>query len=307
MPAVFVYGPAVVGVVLLVAGLVKALDTMSFVMHLTRFPRLPFGLARVAGPLFLVCECALGAALAVGLWRGWILPVTLGMLVALAAVLVWGLVRGEAEECGCYGRLIHLTFPQSLALDGVYVIVLALGWRTAPELPGPDAAWKIAAVIAAGILAAILSAVSWFSVRKKGRPLIAWGPIRPGVIWNSSWLGHPTRYSLESGEHLVAFLTMSCSTCAGWMSLLRNAVQPHPDLPGVLGVIDLSEEELEELQELLGFPLVAASSPAIRRLTWTLPFGVLVEDGVVREVWPDMVPEAFLDRIRAGLNQGTDQ
>ena len=82
MPAVgaalLVGGSALVGVVLLLAGLVKALDAVAFATHLTRFPGLPGRLARRLGPLFLAGECALGAALAVGLWPPWIRPLAPG-------------------------------------------------------------------------------------------------------------------------------------------------------------------------------------------------------------------------------------
>lgn len=294
-----VHGPVLVGVVLLLAGFLKALDAMTFVGHLHQLTRLPFRPARVVGPLFLTGECALGTALAVGLWPEWIRPAALVLLVLLAALSVSGLIRGDIKECGCYGELIQLSLPQSLALDAIYIGLLAVACWVAPELPNPDEVWKVVAAPAAGALAMLVVAASFLSVRKRGRPLIIWSPIRTNVAWQSSWLSHPTCYALASGEHLVAFLSMGCPNCHVWMSLLRNAVHPHPELPDVLGVIDLPQDKRADLQELLGFPLVALEPRVIRRLAWTRPLGVLVKDGIIREVWASGIPETFHARLRA--------
>lgn len=294
-----VAGAALVGAVLLLAGLVKALDAVAFVKHLTRFPGLPGRLARRLGPLLLAGECTLGAALAVGLWPPWVRPIALAVLLGFAAVLAWGLYRGEVEECGCYGGLIRLTIPQSLTLDGIYIVLVGGAWLAAPEGPDPGAFWKLVVTAAAGLLAAALAVASWRRARSGQRPLLNRSPIREGEHWRSEWLGHPERYRLALGAHLVVFLSMDCSQCHTWMGLLHNAVHPHPELPQVLGVFDLPPDQLADLQEILGIPITALGSLATRRLTWTMPFGVLVEDGIVREVWGDVIPEAFIDRIRA--------
>ncbi len=302
--ALLVGGASLVGVVLLLAGLVKALDAVAFVTHLTRFPGLPGRLARPLGPLLLAGECALGAALAVGLWPAWVRPLALAVLLGFAAVLAWGLYRGEAEECGCYGGLIRLTLPRSLILDGVYVVLVGGAWWAAPAGPDPGAPWKVAAAAAAGLVAAVLARASWRRALRGRGPLLKLSPIRAGKPWRSEWLGPPERYRLTPGEHLVAFLSLDCPQCHPWMGLLRNTVHAHPELPQVLGVFDLPPDQLADLQEILEIPLTAIAPLARRRLTWTVPFGVLVEDGIVREVWGDTIPKAFLDRIRALMPAG---
>jgi len=296
--------PIPVGAALLLAGLAKALDAPSFAAWLGRLTGLSIGLARAAGPPVLAGEAALGTALVVGLWPTWTLPMALGLVLLFTAVTLRALIRGEADECGCYGGLIRLTVPWSLALDLLYLVLLYLALLTvirvgAPLSLWPGPGWKIATCLGAGALAWALAVASWYSLQKRGRPLIIWSPIREGAAWESRWLGPRTRHDLGEGEHLVVFLSLECSRCSAWMGLLGKAVHPHPDLPRVLGVLDLPEEQRADLEGLLGFPLVARGSLSIRRLAWAMPFGVLIENGRVREIWGDRVPETFLARLRA--------
>ncbi len=295
--------PILVGAALLLAALAKALDSMRFALHLTRFPGIPFRVGRIVGPLFLVGESLLGAALVVLAWPRWTLPTALALIVALTAMSAWGLARGQLQECGCYGGLIHLTVPWSLALNGAFIALLSLAvWRgptPAMLTTMPTPTWKLLVVAAAGLLTVVSVGASWFSVRRRGRPLIIWSPLREGKTWKRAWLGDATPEDLDRGERLIVFLSLDCPQCLQWMKLLEKAVHPHPRLPEVLGVFDLTEDELADLQEIVCFPLVATSGPMIRRLTWVKPFAVLLVDGQIREIWSNLLPESFLGRLRA--------
>lgn len=293
------YAPIPVGVALCAAGLAKALDAATFAAHLGRLTGLSIARARALGPPILAAEAALGTALVLGGWPTWTLPAALGFVAAFTAFSLRALIRGDLDECGCYGGLIRLTVPWSLTLDVVYILLLAVAWTTAPRSPAEGGTWKLALCLGAGALAWALAMASWTSLRKRGRPLVIWSPIREGSLWNPRWLGRSTGPDLAKGEHLVAFLSLECSRCNAWMSLLSQAVHPHPALPKVLGVFDLPEEKREDLEELLGFPLLTLGPLALRRLAWTMPFGVLIEEGRVRAIWGDTIPETFLDRLRA--------
>lgn len=298
LPAFASHAPLAVGGVLLLAGYAKALDTMDFVRHLERFPGFTFSRARLLGPAVVVGQCALGTALCLRLWPSWLVPLTMGAILTLGGIAAWAHYRAGVESCGCYGGLFHPTVPQSLVIDTGLVALLALAWLAGPSLSASTAALPLSASGAAAALAAVLSAASWGSVRRRGRPLVVWSPIREGRRWQPRWLGDSTPYGLDRGEHLVAFLSLDCPRCNEWMDLLRRAVQPHPRLPKVLGVMNLSETERSELEQLLGFTLATVGPLTIRRLTWTMPFGVLVDDGIVRGIWADRIPETFLNRLR---------
>src|SRR5215471_13527949 len=144
-----------VGLVFLGTGTLKALDSVRFFGQLRRYRLLPPALALPAALLFIAVECALGTALVLGLSL-WLLPAAALMLVAFAALTAWATSTGRVEDCGCYGGLVMLTPAQSLALDGVYVALLAVAWYLAPGDPGATGAlgWLVvAATFAAALIA----------------------------------------------------------------------------------------------------------------------------------------------------------
>jgi hypothetical protein len=82
-------GPLLVGALVLVAGLAKALFPTPFARHLMKPGLLPWRLITPATGLFIGLECALGAALLVRLAPGWLFPATAALLLALAGLTWW--------------------------------------------------------------------------------------------------------------------------------------------------------------------------------------------------------------------------
>src|SRR5262245_15783194 len=218
-----------VGLVFLGTGTLKALDSARFLQQLRRYRLLPSGWALPAALLFIAVECALGTALVLGLSRS-LLPAAVLMLVAFAALTAWATSTGRVEDCGCYGGLVMLTPAQSIALDGVYVALLAVAWYRAPGDPGAIGAlwWIVAAVFAAAGVA------SWRSLRA---PLVDLGLLRVGRAWRRGWLKQYAR-DVTQGAHFVVFLSRDCPYCKNWVPLL-NVIEVQPDLPSVVAVICL--------------------------------------------------------------------
>ena len=196
----------VVGLVFLVTGALKALDSARFRDQIRRYRLLPATWAQPAAVLVIAFECALGAALLLGL-SVWLLPLAALVLVGFAALTAWGTSSGRVEDCGCYGGLVMLTPAQSLALDGVYLALLAAAWRVAPADPVAPGVWRWVVVVAL-LVAAITSA--WRSLQT---PLVDLALLRVGRTWRRSWLKHYAR-DVTQGSHFVVFLSRDCPYCA---------------------------------------------------------------------------------------------
>src|SRR5687767_14301096 len=93
---------AFVGVVLLYAGVLKALDSANFLRQVRKYGLLGRALERPATLLFIAFECALGVALIVNA-SPLVAPIVAVLLLSFVALTFWGSRSGRVEDCGCYG------------------------------------------------------------------------------------------------------------------------------------------------------------------------------------------------------------
>jgi hypothetical protein len=280
-----------VGLVLLLTGALKALDSGRFVTHLRRYRLLPPGWVPPFALLFIAFECALGAALVLNL-SPWLLPLAAVVLTAFIALTAWGVANGRVEDCGCYGGLVMLTPVQSLALDGLYLALLLVAWLLAPAGSPAPAAWT-AAVVVAVLVGALVAAV-----RSRVAPLVDLALLRVGRAWRRSWLKHYTR-DVTRGSHFIVFLSRECPYCKRWVPLL-NVIEVQPDLPSVVAVMSLEDDELQGfLQEhLITFPVTHMPQSLVSLMANAYPTAALVENGRVTEKWVGEMPKAYLERVR---------
>jgi uncharacterized membrane protein YphA (DoxX/SURF4 family) len=280
-----------VGLVFLVTGVLKALDSARFRDQILRYRLLPFTWVQPAAVLFIAFECTLGIALLLGL-SAWLLPLAAVVLVGFAALTAWGTSSGRVEDCGCYGGLVMLTPAQSLALDAVYLVLLGAAWSLAPAEPIPPAVWKWVVVVA--VLAASLVA-AWRSLQK---PLADLSLLRVGRTWRRRWLKHYAR-DVTQGSHFVVFLSRDCPYCKRWVPLL-NVIEVQPDLPSVVAVMSLQGDELRAFlsEHLIAFPVTHMPQSLVSLMVDAYPTAALLENGHVKEKWIGEMPQSYVDRVR---------
>jgi hypothetical protein len=298
-------GPLLVGAVLLLAGLAKALEPPSFVRHLRNLRLLQEKALLPAAVVLVALQWGLGAALMLRLWPAWILPAAILMLLALAVAGYWGTATGRTADCGCYNGVITLSPLQSLLLDVGYIALLAFSWRWETAGTPVPGLWRIAAALlatAGGGLATY--AFFRYSVRH-GKPLIELTPLKVGRRWNPRWLGEDLGSSEAGGEKIVAFLGASCPHCMSWVKVL-NAVHGLDGLPEVQGVVALPADRLPGYvsRAEVRFPVVAVRPwQAVRLSRGVTPTAVVVKDGKIAEKWVRAMPKTFTDRLRSARNR----
>ena len=109
----------IIGMVLLVAGILKLMDPVGagLVMdEYLNFFHLAFlkPLSRVLACLLAMWESILGAALIAGIWRKTMAlagGITLAFFTILTIILY---IANPAMDCGCFGETVHLTHAQTL-------------------------------------------------------------------------------------------------------------------------------------------------------------------------------------------------
>jgi len=282
---------AVVGVVFVATGVLKALDSRRFAQQIQRYRLVPPSMLPWAAVAFTAVECALGAALILGVSR-WLLPAAALLIAGFAALTAWGTRTGRIDDCGCYGGQVMLTPAQSLALDGLYIALLAVAWLFWTGAPGAPPAWTLAIVVLTG--AAALAA-AWRSLRGA---LVDLGLLRVGRAWRRSWLKRAPR-DVTSGAHFVVFLSRECPYCKNWVPLL-NVIEVQPDLPSVIAIMSLDEEARKGFlaEHLIKFPVAFMPQSLVSLMVDAFPTAALVEDGRVTGRWSGEMPEAYLTRVR---------
>ncbi|HVG09677.1 MAG TPA: MauE/DoxX family redox-associated membrane protein [Thermoanaerobaculia bacterium] len=303
LSAVAFLGPVLVGIVLVFAGLAKALDPSHFVHHLKDLRILPAQLLFPAVLAVISLQCGLGTALVLHVWPAGLLPAAAVLLLALAALGYWSTATGRAFDCGCYNGLLTFSPLQSLLLDAGYAALLVLAWWWAPA----DEArlWKISAVFLATVGGGLLAfGISHYSARY-GKPLFELTPLKIGRLWNPRWMEDNPGPSANGGEKLIVFMGANCSHCKRWIKPL-NTIHWLPSFPEVQGVVTLSPERLPQFLEesSIHFPVATVKPWVAARLSRGItPTAVLVRDGIIREKWIQMMPKEFTDRLRAEISR----
>jgi hypothetical protein len=300
-------GPFLVGAILWLAGLAKALEPQSFVRHLRNLRLLREGALLPAAVVLVALQWGLGAALMLRLWPAWVIPGAILLLLGLAAVGYWGTVTGRTADCGCYNGVITLSPLQSLLLDIGYVALLASGWRWGAAGAPVPGRWRIAAMLLATVGGGLVTYVFFRYWTRHGKPLVELTPLKVGRRWNPRWLGDDLGSSAASGERIVAFLGASCPHCQLWVKVL-NVVHGLEGFPEVQGVVALPADRLSGYvsRAEVRFPVLAVRPwVAVRLSRGVTPTAVVVRDGKIEEKWVHAMPKTFTDRLRSARNRSS--
>lgn len=281
----------IVGAVFLVTGVVKALSSKSFIELLFRYGLLPQWLTIPTAITFIGLECALGVALILHEFPQWLVSGTIILILCLSASTIWATSTKRTEDCGCYGGLLVITPKQSILLNLGYILLLGWAWFY-PVANHQTQTWQWVLALMA-LIAGIIS--GWKSQEKA---LVDFSRLKPGNRWHPQWLKDSSQ-DLQQGSHFVVFLGKDCPYCKQWVPLL-NVMSTQKDLPNVLSILALSEEEIEafKAEHLVRFPIAQMDKLLFSYMVDSYPTAVLVEDGVISNKWLGEIPKEFFNRIR---------
>ncbi len=285
------FSTLIVGAIFLVTGIVKALNSKSFIRHTARYGLLSGKVVPETAIGFIGLECALGVALLLHEFPEWLVPGSIVLLLCLSALTIWATSSGRTEDCGCYGGLLVVTPKQSILLNLGYILLLELAWLY-PASNNHTTTWQWVLALVA------LVAGSTFGWQSREKPLVDFSRLKMGNRWNPNWL-KDTPQDLQQGSYLVVFLTKNCPHCKKWVPLL-NVMSTQKDLPNVLGILSLTNEEIEafKAEHLVRFPIVRMDKLLFGYMANAFPTIVVVEEGVISNKLTGDIPKEFFDRIR---------
>lgn len=281
------------GAVLILSGGIKALDLNLFVRQIQSYGLItqPVMTALVAWTITTV-ECLLGTALVINYRPRQALNLTLLLLVAFTLLTLYAAIRGNVEDCGCFGALVKRTPMQAAAEDGVLLFLAAFARRGVSAFANRSTPLRVIFVVAVAIAAASLP---FFS----GVPTALLGDIGEGgdELWANLQVEGANGVALNKGVHLVVLMSASCHHCqeaVPELAMLMDELDAQS-----LSFIGLGQDSAEALQGFIDewmppYPIGRIDADAF----WTLlgdaelPRMILVKAGRTVGVWDGAVPAA---------------
>ncbi len=276
--AVAYAGTAFTGAMLLVAGLLKALDPGGFAEQIAA--DVPF-LESLAHPLALgavVVEVVLGTAYLLGFRRRLLLGAGMILVVIFLAVTVPKLGSDDPTGCGCFGNFVVRTPAEVVVEDLLMLGGLLLGLAGGPG--SSLRAWRgailaLAAAVGAGLpLAAPSLPLDNFATR-----------LKPGATAADLQLQEVIP-ELASGEHVVILAEASLDSCQDVPESLLGYADTRPEAS--FWILHPSDEMAREGATWLCLPgteVLEVPRPVLRPLYRTLPRSFDARDGVVIRTW----------------------
>lgn len=304
-------GALVLGAVLLVATVAKAVDPTAFAEQIRGEGLAGPGGARVVAFLALAIEALLGALLVLLVRRGWVLwPTTalVGFFLFLNGRTWWlasqGLLSDDAS-CGCFGNLVERSPAEAFWQDLLLLVVpLALAFLGRSGRSG----FPTRRLFVGGLFTAATLVFAW---KAPDLPLDDVATrLRPGTELASICAGSDPRVCLPDvapelleGSHWVTLVALDESPDS-WVGPLNERAWSGEGPP--LTVLAAgTPEEMTKFRFTHGpaFDLREAPPTLLRPLYRTLPRSFLVEDGTVVVTSSGLPPASGPD---AQTNSGED-
>ncbi len=273
------------GIVLLIAGLLKGADPLEFVRQIGTYGIVPGRSAGLIAYLLVAVEVGLGVALIVG-FRTRLMALAGSLLMAVfMGVTAYAWSQGRTEECGCFGSLASRTPGEVLLEDSGFLAMglLAFFLSRKGEKGRP---WRMAAVLAS-LAGAILLSQTAYSLPLDS--LVT--QLRIGQDVSKLPL-RESPVDLTTGDHLVALLDLD-SPQAGAVVKALNGYSGRAGVPDVIAFYggEVDAKTVFCFNYSPKFEIVPVLRTDLKRLYRRLPRFFRVRAGKVVSVWNGSPPE----------------
>ncbi|MCP4686943.1 MAG: hypothetical protein GY859_02770 [Desulfobacterales bacterium] len=283
----------IVGMVLLISGLLKAMDMELFIRQIKDYGMIthPVLLTLNAWGV-IIAEWALGAALVVGYrLRLTVSMSTLLMLVFLGAV-IWAWLTGSAEDCGCFGAFVQRTPAEAAVEDVILLAILLLGIPRKKDSRASRTGARVWVVLLACLMGATLPLVFGSPIERLTTP--------PAEIVQSEFSQLKIQgvgmegVDLNRGTHLIILMETDCLHCQEAVVELNALAETFSGLyMAAVCVNDESQREefIQEFQPI--YKIGQITEDDFWRLLGDgdIPRVFLLSEGRVLKAWDVEIPD----------------
>ncbi|UCH10405.1 MAG: DoxX family membrane protein [Fidelibacterota bacterium] len=276
-----IIGRIAVGTVFIVSGLLKALDTQSFMATLPAY-HIPDWLLP-PGALVPTLEVALGVALILGIALRFIAAAAIAMLLFFSALLIAGILGGELDTCGCFGSLLEQSPGSALARNVILMLICGIVWHYYREVA---VKWKPYKVGVVGTIILIVGTLTGFTIHAPQLdPTLA----QVGEFFPSEGITNEEMLDM-TGTQLVFVFTVSCEEC--WNEVANAKSLAADSSYALIGVTASDPSEIEWFRQEfdVNFPIYTYDPATFGEAFHTWPALYYLQDGLIIGKTEDEVP-----------------
>ncbi|MBX7219144.1 MAG: hypothetical protein K1Y36_04295 [Blastocatellia bacterium] len=201
---------ALLGGVLLFAGLVKAVEPQAFIKQIADYKILPWPQTHLmVAWAMLGIEAALGAALLVGYRLRLMLTIACVLFVIFLGAVGWAWMSGATADCGCFGSWVKRTPGQAFAEDAALLAGGLAAWWLARQQTWHNwkEPWRLSVV--SGFACVGLVVPVFYGILADPAKLAA--TQSENIFQTVKITG--LSVDLQKGEHLLAVISTECEHC----------------------------------------------------------------------------------------------
>jgi uncharacterized membrane protein YphA (DoxX/SURF4 family) len=273
------------GLIFLVAGLLKAADPMEFARQIGTYGIVPPNLASPLAALMIPVEIALGGALILGYRARMAAALTGALLLVFMGATAFAWSQGRTEDCGCFGSFASRTPGEVLVEDSVFLALAVLACsfpvRSASRsYLGP--ALVLAVTIAGGVALPLeayrLPLDPWVTDLRIGQSLRRL-PLENAPV------------DLAKGSYLIALLDLDAPDARDLVKRL-NLLSQRPGKPVVMAFYggEVDDKTVFCFNTRPSFEVVAVPRTELKRLYRKLPRFFQLKEGKVLRIWDGSPP-----------------
>ena len=283
-----------VGLILLIAGLVKAMDMDLFIRQMRDYGIISQHVLLALSAWGLIAlECALGIGLLIFYRPKITLALTSLLWLTFLGATGWAWLTGATEECGCFGAWVEYSPGQAVTENLILLVATLLAWVWYKESHRPQSRAKAWCVVIAFLIGATLPLAFGFPVSRISQS--PWETIE--IELSKLQIKGLDQVDLSSGTHLIIIMDTDCEHCKEALPEL-DALAEATDLPSVTALCPNDESArtsfIQEFQP--AFPLGQIEESVFFRLLGLgdVPRTILLKDMRVQKVWDHHVPDREL-------------
>ncbi|MCK4305679.1 MAG: hypothetical protein KAY24_15685 [Candidatus Eisenbacteria sp.] len=281
-PAAYLLG-LFAAAILAIAAFHKAADPGLFVDQITAHKVTPAAWSPAIAYFFVAAELLIAAAFVAFIWPRLVFAGTILMMLGFIGVTAWAWAHGNAETCGCFGRLVDRGPQEVIIEDSVVIVTSLLGLYLARGFRTRRRQWALAIP-----LMAVALALTIFGAAMPVDGIVV--GIGPGHDLSDMAL-QGVRIPLDEGWILLAIIGPDCPKCDQGVASLKQVVtrKMGPKVvaayPGTSG-----EAQAWRMKHLPSFPVASSPERILRQYYRQVPATFMMEDGIVRKVWWNEIP-----------------
>lgn len=281
----------IVGLVFLLSGLLKAIDTAAFADLMSEYGATWFGLA---SPLIIFIEIFLGIMLVFDFYSKPISWATAIFLLVVSSIYLYGVTSRGITNCGCFGPISWLNSKPWLTFTrNSILLAMLLPTLIKPKPQEKSSVITIPSVIFLAVIAVIVMFMCGFSMHG-AKCLQKQNVFQPIALAESPLSEYVTVH--PDSTYLVFAFSYSCPYCQNSIGNVNQYV-PMGMVDRVIGITvedSVARERFDRLFDT-NFEIGEISKLSMYRLTNTLPTTFFIRhDSIVSQYTGMVVSPALL-------------